>query len=443
MNFAHQFDSQSKYLFRKKIGSGGTAEVFLYSRQTEGLPAQDIALKILKVQREDQILELLNEGRRLGALKHPNILTTFGYEKIDSQKFGLVLEYFPGENLKAIIPRLSKESRHSAAEYIIKTICEALSLAHSQGIIHGDLSGRNVLVSGQGQLKLSDFGLACLISAAREKMGGPIEPSADNFRVKGSADYMSPELWKGSPPSVSSDIFALGVLALEILEGANPLGQASSCSPSNLILGFERVQNFIKSEKWKEYEKWQIFFEECFASIPEKRPSAIDLSRLIPISEFGSLEIQREIAGIVKDVTLFEKTKTETHVFSKVMPKIWNIKKIRSTGILALILFAFSIMTSEAIGLDHAISGRLRPCLMTLTSLPWGEVFIDGISRGYTPFINLPITPGFHILLWKDIRGHTVKKTLMAFENGTMAYKISAEKGRFISAPLPTFRKKL
>src|ERR1700683_825378 len=98
MDLTRQFASKSMYTFKKKIGTGGSAEVFLYSRQIGGLPAQDIALKILKAQNEGQILELLNEGRRLGSLKHPNILTAFGYEKIDGDKFALVLEYFPGEN---------------------------------------------------------------------------------------------------------------------------------------------------------------------------------------------------------------------------------------------------------------------------------------------------------------------------------------------------------
>jgi len=421
MELTYKFASKSTYTFKKKVGSGGSAEVFLYSRQAEGLPNQDVVLKVLKSADESGVRELLNEGRRLGMLKHPNILTAFGYEKIDDQKFGLVLEYFPGENLKKIIPRIKIEQRPLVAEYVVKTLCEALSLAHSQEIIHGDLSGRNVLVSHQGQIKLSDFGLACRPTLQGRSVG---------VQIKGSADYLAPERWQGGAPSLEADIFSLGILAFEILNGENPLS-GGSCSS-----GLSRTLQFLQSENWNRFPAWRRFFEGCLNKKPKDRIGASELLKFVPLSGFPVMEIQRYLEGMMRAENTHDRVKTETQVFSKLLSPPPSLQRW------AAIFFILFLMAPGAIGQDHSSSGRLKPCLLTLTSQPWGEIVIDGVSRGYTPFINFPVPAGAHVVVWRNPLMGTVRKTLRAFENGTLAYKISKEHGRLQTVPLESFQLK-
>src|SRR5207245_2210878 len=122
MRLGHTFNSSSKYKFIKRLGSGGSADVFLYSRQTEGLPHQNVVLKVFKTDNPDSMVELLNEGAKLTQLRHPNILTTYGYEKLTSQTFALVLEYVRGKNLAEILPCLGSSSRFVMASYVIRSL---------------------------------------------------------------------------------------------------------------------------------------------------------------------------------------------------------------------------------------------------------------------------------------------------------------------------------
>src|SRR5947207_877389 len=103
MDLAYQFKSSSTYVFKRKIASGGLAEVLLYSKKNQGLPDQEVILKILKRSTKDDLEELINDGAKLSELKHPHIVTTFGYEKMGHGKVGLVLEYIPGTNLQNLV----------------------------------------------------------------------------------------------------------------------------------------------------------------------------------------------------------------------------------------------------------------------------------------------------------------------------------------------------
>ena len=410
MDLAPQFASKSIYRFKRKIGSGGCAEVFLYSRQTEGFPAQEVVLKILKSAGEETVRELLNEGTRLSSLRHPNILATFGYEKIDDEKFGLILEYFPGENLKALIPRFYSEDRPTIAGYVIRVLCEALAAAHSQDVIHGDFSGRNVLISEMGQIKLSDFGLATRASKLFQS-DGPL---------KGSADYLAPERWAGQGVSKGADVFALGILAYEILTGTPPLDFG--------------VQSFLTERPWQKFPLWKTFFDGVFAE-SALRLSAHELLQKIPEDGQSVIDIQRTISTRVRPEATLEPMKTQTHLLG-----VSN--SVISRGCfyaLTIIILLASLMTSGETEQDRGKPAYFRPCVLTLTSRPWGELIVDGISRGYTPLINLSISPGLHTLVWRDSLGRELTKSLRAYENSTLAFKIFLDHGHPQVQPITNY----
>src|SRR5262249_10260396 len=150
----------------------------------------------------------VNDGNRLSQLRHPNIVTTFGYEKIDSCRIALVLEHIPGENLDAVLNSVLVEDRLHLATYIASVMTETLAVTHEKGIIHGDISTKNILVSEQGLLKLTDFGLSI-------DSHGPVERS----NQRGTIGYLAPERWLGASSSQASDLFSLGMVVLETLSG--------------------------------------------------------------------------------------------------------------------------------------------------------------------------------------------------------------------------------
>ncbi len=415
MDLAHNFNSSSSYTFKRRLGEGGSADIFLYTRHTEGLPDQEVVLKVFKNKNPEAMAELINEGIRLTEFKHPHILTTFGYEKINSNTFALILEYIQGKNLREILNHLRKESRPAVAAYVIGAVADALRAAHSQKIIHGDISSRNILISDLGQIKLSDFGQARSLGVTSRLVGN-----------KGSIDYLAPERWEGSPTSREADVFALGILVFEILSGSNPLTQ-------------KNPKKFLRTCSWKVYSPWQRFFEltlqfkshnrgtidEVFNSIPKVFGGQEEVMRYLNTDSVSQIELQ----------PLFTKTFSfkKKNNFSRAL-----FKYIIDLPLFRPMLMAVLLVTSGAIGLDHLTRQELlRPSTLTITSAPWGEVFVDGVSLGYTPIINYSLKMGYHHFLWKDRDGLKVNRTIMNYGGGLFAYQITKNKGRPVKvAPL-------
>ena len=166
----------------------------------------------------------LDEARLSLHLSHANIVSVFDIGKSDSTYF-IVMEYVDGTNLKAI---LEHQSRHHPGQYglppplalwMLNEILKGLDYAHrltdpetqqSLGIVHRDISPPNILVSWNGEVKLTDFGLA--------KAATQLE-STDPGVVKGKFSYLAPEAAHGQPVDHRADIFAVGILAFEMMTG--------------------------------------------------------------------------------------------------------------------------------------------------------------------------------------------------------------------------------
>ena len=144
-------------------------------------------------------------------LTHPNIgrLEDVGDE--DGTPF-LVTEFVRGINLKERIRRIAPFTLSVAVDFAI-AVSEALQQAHSQGFAHGDLRSHNVIVSPEGAVKVTDWGVARALAAS---------PDAFEANLGRFAAYQAPEVAAGKPPSISSDIYALGVILFEMLTGGLP-----------------------------------------------------------------------------------------------------------------------------------------------------------------------------------------------------------------------------
>jgi hypothetical protein len=216
-----KMDRIGPYLLHKKVARGGMAELFLadYVRR-DGFKRKVAIKRILPhlAGNKNFIKMFTREARVAALLQHPNVVQIFDYGKIDNAYF-IAMEYIDGKNLGEIISAFKQGLPFDKTAFIISQICKGLDYSHSKKdentgepfhIVHRDISPQNLLVSYQGEVKISDFG----ISKARS------EPSLTQAGVvKGKMAYLSPEQALGEPIDHRADIYALGLVFYETLTG--------------------------------------------------------------------------------------------------------------------------------------------------------------------------------------------------------------------------------
>jgi serine/threonine protein kinase len=233
-----------KYLIERRLGHGGMGAV--YQVRHIGLE-KTFALKLILS--ESAALESFRqsfetEARALGALKHPNIVdvTDYGIDPRDGGVPYLVMEYLEGETLRQAL-RKQKPLPFPKAIPMLRSMAAAIDEAHRLNIIHADLKPGNLFLARQPDsstvIKVVDFGLARLSStridsADTASMDGISGDAATVTlgAVRGTPPYMAPELFRAEAATRSSDRFAFGIVAYEMLTGALPFG-LDGCRSAN------------------------------------------------------------------------------------------------------------------------------------------------------------------------------------------------------------------
>lgn len=207
-----------------KLAAGGMAEVYVAEAEAMAGFTKRVAIKrILPGLLKDErfVRMFLDEARLSLHLNHANIVAVFDIGKSDNTYF-IVMEYVEGATLKSLIEHTVAQGRRLPAPlvmWVLNEILKGLDYAHDLrdpksrerlGIVHRDISPPNVLVSWNGEVKLTDFGLA--------KASTQLE-STDAGVVKGKFSYLSPEAAHGMPVDGRTDIFAVGILGWEMLAG--------------------------------------------------------------------------------------------------------------------------------------------------------------------------------------------------------------------------------
>jgi uncharacterized membrane protein affecting hemolysin expression/tRNA A-37 threonylcarbamoyl transferase component Bud32 len=210
------------YLLTRKIAQGGMAELYLadYLRE-DGFRKTVAVKKVLPhlADNRDFIDMFIREARLAALLQHPNVVQIADFGKIQNAYF-IAMEYVDGKNLAEIMGFLKKGLPVDMAVFLILKISNGLQYSHSRkddktgnplNIIHRDISPQNILVSLNGEVKLSDFGISKATS----------EPSLTQAGViKGKLSYLSPEQAMGQEVNHQIDIYALGLVFYEILSGS-------------------------------------------------------------------------------------------------------------------------------------------------------------------------------------------------------------------------------
>ena len=201
----------SRYEIIKTIGEGGMANVYLAK---DIILDRNVAIKVLRgdlATDEKFVRRFQREALSASSLSHPNIVEIYDVGEDDGDYY-IVMEYVDGKNLKQL---LKKRGKLTAAEVvdIMLQITSAMSVAHDSLIVHRDLKPQNILIKEDGEIKITDFGIAMALNATQ---------LTQTNSAMGSVHYFPPEQANGKGSSLKSDVYSLGIMMYELLTGTLP-----------------------------------------------------------------------------------------------------------------------------------------------------------------------------------------------------------------------------
>jgi serine/threonine protein kinase len=205
-----------RYEVERPLGHGATAVVDL-ARDVE--LDRPVAVKRLaeNLARDGELrARFLREARLAARLAHPNVVRVYDVG-MDSEQPFIAMEYVDGETLAELVARRGLLPPDEVAELGVQ-ICRALAAAHEAGLVHRDVKPQNLLLRGDGLLKLGDFGIAIGLEGTRLTAAG---------RVLGTAAYLAPEQARGDEVTAAADIYAVGAVLYELFTGRPPRGPAT------------------------------------------------------------------------------------------------------------------------------------------------------------------------------------------------------------------------
>ena len=200
-----------RYQLSSRIAIGGMGEVW---QATDLVIGRTVAIKILKDEYlgDPGFLERFRaEARHAALVNHEGIANVFDYGEEDGSAY-LVMELVPGEALSTVLEREKVLSTDRVLDIVAQT-ASALQAAHSAGLVHRDIKPGNLLITPDGRVKITDFGIARIADQV---------PLTATGQVMGTVQYLSPEQASGHPASPSTDIYSLGFVAYEALAGRRP-----------------------------------------------------------------------------------------------------------------------------------------------------------------------------------------------------------------------------
>lgn len=329
---------------------------------------------------DDLVARFRREALICARLKHPNIVNIFNVSTEANQLY-LVIEFLEGMNLEAFI-RKYHPLPFPVIQFICEEILKGLDYAHGKGIVHRDIKPGNIMISDDGEVKITDFGLATAKSMSKLTAQGGI---------LGTPAYMSPEQLRGSTPDVRSDIFSLGATLYEVVDSHSPfLGENVADSMQRIIYHHPPAADAQRPD----IPDW---FANLLNVMLAKTPDARPASAAAVLNDFPALSglSNRHLAAFIKDPGISLPAPSA----EKITPaKVTTSRKgFWATGIL-LILIALAIFSWQSKLPSHAtnematsdtISIAQQTMPMDTSSKITNEREIDSLQENS----SLPIKP--------------------------------------------------
>ena len=233
-----------RFMLVERIGAGGMGVVFK-ARDLRKEEAQDrdpfVAIKFLNPEfrrHPESLKSLQRETRRAQSLAHPNVVTVYDFDR-DGTLIYMTMEFLTGESLDKFIQRHPQGLRFGDAWPIIEGAGRALIYSHEQGVIHADFKPGNVFVA-EKKTKVLDFGIARAMKAQTDAQGGTQFDPGDLGAL--TPAYASPEMFLDQEPDPRDDVYALAVVAYELMTGRHPFNGASAMKASHENMRVKRIE---------------------------------------------------------------------------------------------------------------------------------------------------------------------------------------------------------
>jgi len=316
----------AQYVILEKLGEGGMGVV--YRARDEKLQ-RDVALKFLGALPSGSSASherILAEARAISALNHPNICTVYEVGEAEGKPF-IAMEYVEGHQLGAEITSTGMPLEQ-VERYGVQ-LADALSHAHSRGIIHRDLKSANVIVTPTGLLKVLDFGISRRLDTGGGDGTTRFDQSWESQHTfTGTLPYVAPEVFRGQEADERSDIWSLGVLLYEMVAGRRPFRGATAYELSAAILR-ERPPDISQTIPMV----LQSVIDKCLSKEPGQRYQSA-----------GEVRAALETAGTASRTQKFLTVVTQS-------PGLWSWRNL-------LLLCGVAAL---ALGLGYWIEGRKNP----------------------------------------------------------------------------------
>lgn len=256
----------------KNIGVGGMGAVFkAFDKELEEV----VALKLLKTQQatDNDVAQFKDEIKVARRISHPNVVRIHDFGQI-KQNVYISMEFVQGYTLEQIL-KYAKKLRPAAAKHAAIHICSGLIAAHEAGVVHKDLKPANIIVELDSSIKLMDFGIASIDTL--------ITGNQSNAMVGGTAAYIAPEQALGKGGDERTDIYALGVLLMELFIGQRPFYGSDD---EDLMMKHVNEKPLPISTQWADAPKaLEQLILSCLAKEPKDRPQTVqavlsDLKRI-------------------------------------------------------------------------------------------------------------------------------------------------------------------
>lgn len=287
---------KDRFRLEEKLGSGAMGAVFraVDQRRVETRHRNpNVAIKLIAgaFSRHSQaFIALQREADKSQTLAHPNIITVYDFDR-DGDLFFMTMESLVGTTLDAYIAGQDRD-RKRALGYIAD-MANAIAYAHRRNIVHSDLKPQNIFITEDGTLKVLDFGIARAVSEAE---GG--SAAKDPGEIAGlTPAYASCEMFEGQDPHPADDVYAIGLIAYEMLTGEHPFNRkravdarAEGMRPRR-IRGLPRYQwraiakalAFDRADRWQDAEA----FRRKFAGVG-RRVRQLSAALLVAVAGFGA-----------------------------------------------------------------------------------------------------------------------------------------------------------
>ncbi|PKW26673.1 serine/threonine-protein kinase [Phycicoccus duodecadis] len=247
-----------RYLLDTRIASGGMGDVWAAH---DGTLDRTVAVKVLRPLTDGEPVfarRFRDEALFTAGLRHPNIAQIYDYGEEDSLAY-LVMELVPGEPLSTTVQREGAQS----PEFVRSVMAQAalaLGAAHEAGVVHRDVKPGNILVSPDGTVKLTDFGIARALDGSGHTRTG---------EVLGTPHYLSPEQAMGEAATGASDLYALGIVAHELLTGRRPFEKLTPVATA-----LAQVNDPPPPLPAHVPPALRLLVEQCLAKAPSARPAS-------------------------------------------------------------------------------------------------------------------------------------------------------------------------